>query len=401
MNQRNPEKMKDISPVQTRVQSTGDLRIEVVRSFGDLDQHAEAWNSLARESLHPLPMLSHAWAATYLEHQLRDGESWFCLFAYDQSELVGVIPIVASPINLLGIRRMRLRTPHDDNHTRSVDFLCGPNREKEIVPLLLSAIERACPTAFCLELRRLPPSSPTLSIFSKGIRWVIGACDLEGYGSFIRVEGSYTDFRTTLNKKFNKNLRRLERKLATLQDVKVDFLVEESATAKELARFMQVEAASWKGKGGTAISQSPSLVSFYSVLARRLAEQRWLEWHFLSAEGKTIAGHYAIRMNRSLVVFKIGFDDGYAPYSPGTVLFERMIFDSGEIDEIDCLTDYDWNRNWQMEHRPYYSVSIFPRRFVPEIIGVLPLRARALARQVPGVYWLYRLVMRLIRLGRQ
>jgi hypothetical protein len=399
MNRSNPTNDDIVLPRRIVSEDHDGLSVEIARTLDDLEPHADAWNCLTLESPHCLPMLSHVWVASYLEHQLEPGESWFCLFAYDNSKLVGVLAVVVTPINLLGIKRPRLRAPHN-NHTRSVDFLIEQGREKEIIPLFLSCIDRIRPAIFCLELKRLPASSPSLSVLADGVKRVISECNFDGYGSFIRVEGSYEEFKARLTTRFNRNLRRLGRKLALLEDVEVSFLTGKSGTEKELTRFMQVEASGWKSRMGSAIIQSPSLVSFYTALVRRLADLEWLEWHFLDAEGKTIAAHLAIRVNRSLIINKIAYDEAYSSYSPGQILFERMVeraFASGEIDEIDCLTDYAWNRDWQMEQRAYYNLSIFPCRPVPVLAGIVPLRVRAIARHVPGLRPLYRSLINLIK----
>jgi CelD/BcsL family acetyltransferase involved in cellulose biosynthesis len=375
------------------------IHVEMVQTLDQLESHSVAWNRLTFESLNCLPMLSYAWIASYLEHQLESGEGWFCLFAYDNSELVGVLPVVFSTVSLLKVRRLKARTPHN-NHTFSIDFLIKQGREKEIISLFLSCINRIRPAVLGLKLKHLPAFSPSLSVLAGGIKGVVSEVEFDGQGSFIKVEGTCQEFKERLSTRFNRNLRRLRRKLASLKDVNVSFLTEKYVTEGELIRFMQIEASGWKSRTGTAIIQSPSLVLFYRALVHRLTALGWLEWHFLDAEEKTIAGHLAIRVNRSLVIYKIGYDEAYSSYSPGQVLFERMVeraFTTGDVDEIDCLTDYPWNRNWQMEQRTYYNLSIFPFRLVPLLTGFVPLRVRAIARHVPGLRLLYGFFRNLIR----
>lgn len=388
-----------VLPRQIAPGDRSQLSVEIAYTLNELERHGNAWNRLAFESRQALPMLSCAWVASYLEYQVESGESWFCLFAYDNSELVGVLPVVITFDRMLGIKRRILRTPYD-YHTRSVDFLCRRGREKEVISLFVSHIDCIRPAVFSLQLRHLPASSPSLPILAEGVEGVISVCDLDGYGCYIRIKGSYDEIRKQLGPRFNRNLGRLERKLASLRDVEVSFLTGRSATEKELTHFMQIETSGWKGGVGTAISQSPSLVSFYTSLVRRMAELGWLEWHLLHAKEKVIAAHLAIRINRSLVILKITYDESYSSYSPGHILFERTIkwaFASGEIDEIDCLTNYPWNRKWLMERKTYHNLHIFPRRPFPIIAGVAPLKVRAIARRVPFLRPLCRLLRNLAR----
>jgi hypothetical protein len=117
-----------------------------------------------------------------------------------------------------------------------------------------------------------------------------------------------------------------------------------------------------------------------------------LEWHFLEAEGKTIAAHLALQINRSLIILKICYDEAYSSYSPGAVLFEKMFeraFHSGKVDEVNLLTDYAWNQNWQAERRSYYNLYLFPDKPLSTLAGYIPLKMRIGLRQVPAVHQAY------------
>ncbi|OGP51147.1 MAG: hypothetical protein A2Y79_03400 [Deltaproteobacteria bacterium RBG_13_43_22] len=377
-------------PVKDRV-SIGNLDISLVKALEDLDPHATTWNALALKAPHHLPDLSHAWISSYLEHQLEAGEDWFCIFVHHNSTLVGVLPVIVSPFKRMGLNCHKFRTPYNDQ-TASVDFLVKPGMEKQIIPLLLSQLKQMQPVCFCFELRRLPECSPTLAIINDGLKKFFPVSTFDGYGSFVKIEGSFDEYKARLGTKYTRNLRRLERKLSALPGVKISFLTGESLTEQALSRFMQVEAASWKWAKGSALCQCESLGFFYKDLTDRLANLGWLEWHFLEAEGKLIAAHLAIRVNRSLIVLKICYDEAYSSYSPGTILFEKMFeraFHSGEVDEVNLLTDYSWNQNWQVSKRPYYNLYLFPFKPLPIIAGYIPIQMRLSFRRVPAVQKVY------------
>lgn len=170
--------------------------------------------------------------------------------------------------------------------------------------------------------------------------------------------------------------------------MKATFLIGPEATSEHLERFLQVESSGWKRAAGTAILQSPALVSFYTALARRLEKLGWLQWHFLEAEGRTIAGQFAVKMGHQLTLLKIGYDESYGHCAPENMLFEQTIrhfFGAGDIDEINCLTDMSWHNNWRMEKRPCYDVGFYPRRVFPFLASVLPQKTKSLLRKVPGI----------------
>ena len=68
--------------------------IRVATSLDSLEEHAEAWDRLLAELYNLLSMLSHAWVSSFLEHRDLGGPPWQCFFAYQDSELVGVLPLI-------------------------------------------------------------------------------------------------------------------------------------------------------------------------------------------------------------------------------------------------------------------------------------------------------------------
>lgn len=375
------------------------LQIQVVRTLKGLEPHAEAWNNLAMQSPHQLPDLSHAWTASYLEHQLDPDESWFCLFAYDRSALAGVLPVVVTPIKRMGLNCKQFRTPYNDQ-TASIDFLVLAGREEEIVPLLLSQLNQMDPDWFCFEMRHLPDCSPTLALMDRGYKKMRSASVFDGYGCFIRVQGSFEKFKDRLRSSFKRKLRRYERKFLALPDAKISLISGEALSERDLVRFMQVESLSWRYTKGSAICQSDSLVSFYKALTKRLADLGWLEWQFLEAEGKTIAAILTIRVNRSLVAFKICHDETYSSFSPGNVLFTKTLeraFSSGDVDEVNCLSDYPWLYNWLMEKRAYFNILFFPCHFFSLLVGYFPLKTRLVSHRIPSIRRLYDVWMKIFK----
>jgi CelD/BcsL family acetyltransferase involved in cellulose biosynthesis len=393
------EKNRALTPQALEPQA---VQIKAVKSLTELEPHAEAWNGLACRAPSLVPDQSHAWVASYLEHALLPGESWFCFLAFHGEVLIGVLPVIVSPRKLLGIPCHTFRAPYNDQ-TASIDCLVEPGLEETIIPLFLKGLRQTDPTCFCFEMRRLPECSPTLALVRKGWNRFKTIETFDGYGTFIKIEGTFEDYCTRLGTKFTRNLRRLERKFFALPGAILVFVTGQDLTGKELEHFMAVEGSSWKCTRGSALCQCDSLALFYAALIKRLMDVGWLEWHFLLEDGKTIAANLAIRVNRSLIILKTCYDEAYSSFSPGTVLFGKMFeraFKSGEVDEVNLLTDYAWNQNWQVEKRKYYNLVLFPRRPFPQIAGYWPLKTRKTVRQWPGARPLYHYLKTLKRGGR-
>lgn len=360
------------------------MEIATVSTLADLEPLAAEWNQLALAVPWPFPMSSHAWICTFFEHCLRPGESWICLFARDNGALAGVLPLVISPRGRT-LGGVTLKIPVD-LHTFSVDILAAPGKAGEVVPLLLSSIERFVPSWSSLRISRLPRLSPTVSIIEQGIPGLRPVSFYDGDGSSIRLDGGGDAYAAGISRKFRRNLANARNRLAELRDVAYLRVEGPLATSAHLAQFAELEAAGWKGRGGSAIRSSSTLLAFYTALTRRLGENGWLQWSFLRAEGKVIAAKLNVRFGPSLVMCKIAYDEAYARYSPGNLLMEQDIEDAGQsgtIARIDLVADAHWlsHRNPHME--PYYHIRLYPSRPVPLLAGYLPFKIKRFFADLP------------------
>lgn len=363
----------------------GRLDVVVVRALDALAEHAAQWNRLAYESPQQSPMLSWAWISSYFEHRLLPGESWACVLAHDGDRLVGVLPLVVSPRRVPGLGGPVLRTPYDP-HTISIEPVVAASRAGEVVPALVEAAARTLPGWFQLELERIPETSPVLAVLESGAAPGVFIKERRGVGAFLPVPPRFDEYRASLSRNFRNNLNKARNKLRKLSGAQTTFLAGTDATPAELPRLMAVEGAGWKGKAGTAIRESPDLIAFYTTLTRRLSQAGWLEWHFLEAEGKVLAGNLAVRLERSLLVWKLGYDEAYARYSPGSLLFEQLVERAclaGDVATIDLMTDWAWYDNWNMQKRQTFDLYLYARRPSPLLLGYAPRRARAYLRTSP------------------
>jgi len=336
------------------------IRVVMIQSLDALREIAGDWNRMAERSPQHLP-------------------------TYCGDDLAGVFPFLFRHSRHFGLKRMEVQTPSDD-HIASVDILVEEARADVIVPTLIEALNESFRGNYCLTMSRLPETSPGLSALSAGSGSLDVIRESDGMGSFLPIPATLDDTLQQLSSNFRKNLKKARKKLAMLPNVEAEFVSGSADVDSNLDLLMQVEASGWKGRSGTAILSSPSLVAFYRALTHRLSEAGWLEWQFLKTDGKVIAAQMATRLGRSLILCKIAYDEEHAAVSPGNMLFEKTVehcIERGDIDEIDCLTDMAWHRNWQMELRPHYRLSIYPRRLTSWMTGSLPARARRFLGKIP------------------
>jgi len=222
-----------------------------------------------------------------------------------------------------------------------------------------------------IRLRLLPEHSASV-IWARQDRGACVVCKASGAANFIRLPAQYGIYHDGLSHGFLRQLKRRGRKLEELKNVR--FLLRESSRSVEenLARFIEVEDSGWKGDSRSSIGSAESNSALFLAAAREFGRWGWMEWNFLEVEGKPIAAQFAVRIRRTLHVIKIGYREDYSFCTPGNLLFAKVIENScaqGDVDEINCMTSWNWHKDWNMQSRKVYDLIVFPR--IPMLSGML------------------------------
>ena len=381
------------------LQSSDNINVEIITDLETLNHHQPAWDQLALAAPRPLPMSSSAWIIPYVKYRLHEHERWAVLFAFDGSDLVGVLPLLICPHSLFGMNTVKLRTMFGP-HTYSVDILADSSRESEVVAAMLSALDKVSPRWHHLVMRRLSSTSPLFKFIDlqpRSIRQYSEECDS---GSFVPTIGNFDAFQKTLSRNTRRALTKAHHKLDQLNDLRFLFLSGDDSTEARLQDFLKVDAASWRGRAGFAIDSDPSVLSFYREVVQHLAKLGWLEWHFMEVDSRVVAAQLAIKMGRRLIIKRITYDESCASYAPGNILFEQTVkraFAADDVDEIDCLTDMPWHDKWRCEKHSYHHLWIYAPGFFPFATGYFPARAKILLRRIPGLVSVFHYADKLVK----
>lgn len=364
----------------TTSRSVETFQVFVVDQLAGLDEHADAWNTLALQAPPQLPGSSYAWLSAFFEHSVQPGETWRCIFAYEKDQLAGVLPLIIKRKNAAFLNSHILSIPKDD-HTIAVSPLLAPGKEAAVLNALIKTAWSIQPDALWIEMNDIAANSCLLHHLNHYIHLNLSHRE----GAYLPVTGDQDTYQSSLSKNFRSNQRKAENKLNKMADVEYEFLSGAEASVDHLTEFLPVEASGWKGREGTAIQQSADLIAFYKTLTDRLANAGWLEWHFLRAEGKTIAANLAVRFNHAIIVWKLGYEEAYSRSSPGGLLFQKLLdrnFPNQQIDEINLLTEAPWYDNWKMAKREYYGLRIYNSHTLRSILlGFIPNSIYNLARR--------------------
>lgn len=367
-------------PAPRSLTSGNPVKVHVVSDLEGLQEHAAAWDALAEQAPERMPMLSHAWVSSFLETRVPPSRVWRCFLAYRCGELVGVLPLLKGR----SVFRGYLRSPVD-SQTSFAHPLLAVSSADETLTRLLDAVQGIDPGLLGVRFYGVRESSPVLPSSHRAANLRMSR-PLTSRGSFVRTSGSFAAFEASLAHNFRRNLRKARNRMVREHRVVVDSVHGAQAGSPELLQqFLALEASGWKGAQGTAILNSPAMVRFYAVLATRLADRGWMEWQRLTFDGRLVAAHFAVRFGPAVVLPKIAYAESHGRLGPGNLLFRETLaraFSDDAIDEVNCLTNMPWHRNWEMPQATYSDVLLVPRRALPVVASVREsARLRAMARR--------------------
>lgn len=322
-------------------------------------------------------MLSHAWVDAYARTLDTGTTELRCALATTGERLLGVLPLVVRKRGILGFGTFCASTPYDD-HTAFGDMLLSEGATSDTFAALLDAGRRELGGGLAeIALRGIAATSATATLGRRPLPGLRGLFDTRGRGSYLPVAaGLWAEHRARLSKNFRQNLRKADNRMREAGLVpSYEWLTGPEADPERLGTFLALESSGWKGRAGSSIAQDPEWLAFYRTLVKNMHQRGWLEWHLMHVGDKPIAAHLAIRMDRSLVLLKIAYDEAHARYSPGTLLFEKLVeraFADADTDEINCLTDMEWHMPWQMQQREYLDYRYYPKTPVGLAAGLGP-----------------------------
>jgi CelD/BcsL family acetyltransferase involved in cellulose biosynthesis len=105
--------------------------------------------------------------------------------------------------------------------------------------------------------------------------------------------------------------------------------------------YLSMEAQSWKGANGTALLCADDVAAFARRLIGDLAARQDASVALLRVNGKPIAAQVLLYCAPTAYTWKTAFDSGYARYSPGALLVDKIseeLFASGKIEAIESCS---------------------------------------------------------------
>lgn len=204
--------------------------------------------------------------------------------------------------------------------------------------------------------------------------------------AFVRRPAAVASAVRPMTRKAGKELRRQRRGLAEAVGGELD-VVERQDTADAVRDFLALEAAGWKGRGGTALASHPGHGRMLGAVCERFAARGDLQLLALGGGGSVAAMQCNLRSQDGLFCFKVAYDEGLGRHAPGVQLevaaLDRLAHDerTAWMDSCAAPDNALLERLWP-ERTPITSV-VVPRGVAGRAVvrGSMPvLRAARAAR---------------------
>jgi CelD/BcsL family acetyltransferase involved in cellulose biosynthesis len=294
------------SVAQPAVDGEDSLSIVVAE---EISGPAAEWDALC-DRLDVSPSLRPGWFSAWWEG-FGSGQLEL-LLARRGNQLTGVMPLVRT--------RSTLASPTNWHSPEFAPVADDKAVERALIEEALSRTPRR------LELSFVPDNSVVerLSGTATQMGWRVIVRLMER-SPYLELEGDWEEFERRLPSKRRTDLRRRKRRLEELGSYRFDCEDGSERLAELVAEGIEVEAAGWEGRHGTAIAAEPSTRRFYEQIAAWAGEAGYLRLFFLRIDGKPIAFAFCLVDSQTLEVLKIGFDPSYARFAPGLLLTREMV----------------------------------------------------------------------------
>ena len=186
------------------------------------------------------------------------------------------------------------------------------------------------------------------------------------------VASTSSDIFDQISKKQIKNVRRHLRNAETSFGGCTFAMAENEADV--LAKyqvFLEVEASGWKGDEGTksAILFRPDARTFYRETLKLFGKTGQAVVGLLAFGGQPVAAQIGLRTGRRLSLLKIGFDEKYRDYGPGSVaLLMCMDAEKSGTRELSLVTCPPWSDRWHFNQEEKFVFEVFNRGTYAQLI---------------------------------
>ncbi len=302
----------------------------------------EGWERLADHALEPNPFFEPAFFEPFAKHLAGAGVRIAWLRNPATGDLAALVPIISrrlglgfsgKPPRFFSHDYGPLATPllhRDQAQDAAMDLICGLLSKRSMI---------------CAPHTRM--SGPVYECLRHAAHANGGT--LRGFGHYPRAmqdarEPGEDYLARALSKSRRRQYAKQMRRLSARGAVRIESPSDPENIKDAFDHFLKLEAAGWKGRGGSALMSRPPALRFAREMAAGLISQGRMRADVMTFDEQPVGMVINLRAGRDIFPWKMAFDETYRAASPGmqTLLHttETNCRDTG-IDRADSLTGPD------------------------------------------------------------
>ena len=326
------------------------LRVEKISDSALLQKCTDFWPKRMADP----PYYSYEWYVTALE--TLDVHSMPYIFIVRRNQrVVGIAPFILRERRVLW-KKLKMVTFIDHAYTPCQDIYMAETGCDVFESLSEVLVKQSKPMLLLKEMK----SDSLVILCMKKILVEKGyLCNLmlQSRNNRIVTNGNFDDALGRLSsharKEFNRKLNRIRK----LGDIRLELFVTFAEVRQHLDTFFKLYERTWKGK-----EPKPD---FYYKLAERFCKKRSLRLYCLYVNNRPAAYLYSILGGDTLYGIKTTFDPSFLAFSPGVILFYKVIESLYADDKIKCFEfgrgDERFKKEWKPTEVEQFCLEAYPK----------------------------------------
>lgn len=287
-------------------------------------------------------------------------------------EPIGFVPLVARRVSVFGCHATLL-APLDENHGTHSDLLAR-EIDSEVACAFFTSLMQLDLRWDIFRMSRLLDGHALLQQ-PDACAGPVRSTRRRGDASyFLALPSTYAQYLSGRSQKFRNHLKRTERKVGELADLRVVECSRGADVAGAYEHMMHVERSSWKQAHGTAISAVARQAGFYRHLCEGAAAAGRLHLQLLTVAGTAVAYNLGYIANDCYFYLKTSYDEQYKPVGVATYLRARLVetLISRGVKALDFPAEpYEWERQWTETVRWHKVLTIYRNTTVGRVLSLV------------------------------
>lgn len=191
--------------------------------------------------------------------------------------------------------------------------------------------------------------------------------------AWVPIRGSFDEYWSARGKNLRQNMKKQRNKLEKENiATRLEILRQPEQMAQAVADYGQLESASWKAEGGTAVHPDNAQGKFYrSMLEGFCREGKGVVYRYFYGD-RLAATDLCIEGGGALIILKTTYDESIAAGTSPALLMRYeafpQIFEEKRLDRVEFYGRVmDWHTRWTEEIRTLYHVNAYRYAGLPRL----------------------------------